>query len=567
MKKIWHYLMSSIGRKIYLLASIGLVIQLLLGGFSFVIFHSLDDTTMMASLERMHSVNAFGAAADFHRYEANNTQEPYDGFKRKLAKAISYSSYFGALPARLNTLASGQLADEMVARYPEIKPDQAFYMAHLVKAMYWHPLMVKLTDTSRQAGEVGEQMLALADEIHQLAPGAEREAKQRQFIELERHIGELADQFNAGVGELAAFALSAAMMSLFVIMLLAAIVLMMVSRSIIKPINRSLGNTVDGIRQLSQGELALKMSDLTADEAGQVQKAMQGLADTLAEIVQRIKGTSLTLGERADELTGTAAHLHQNASDQARVLNEITQAVSATAQTENNIVHSTQEALNLSTKTHELAGDGANSVAQTVSSMARISDSVSTTAETIARLNESRARIGQIVATVESVADQTNLLALNAAIEAARAGEYGRGFGVVAEEIRALAGHSSKATQEIASMLSLIEREVTAASNSMQNCRAAAEDGAHQVSQAASRLNGIVEASSRTRNLISEVALATETHASTTEQLHGNVKDIAQAASATEESSTAIAAAAHDLGVKMSELEAALAWFKVAKSG
>lgn len=567
MKKIWHYLMSSIGRKIYLLASIGFIIQLLLGGFSFLIFHSLDDTTQMASMERVHSVNVFAAAADFHRYEANNAQEAYEGFQRKLNHAISYSSYFGALPARLNTLTSRQLADEMVAHYPEIKPDQAFYMAHLVKAMYWHPLMIKLTDTSRQGGEVGKQMLALADEIHQLVPGAERAVKQKQFIEQERNLGELADQFNAGVKDLAAFAISSAITSLLVFMLFAALVLAIVARMIIKPINRSLGDTVDGIRQLSQGELALKMSDLTADEAGQVQQAMQGLADTLAEIVQRIKGTSLALGMRADELTGTAAHLHQNASDQARVLNEITQAVSATAQTENNIVHSTQEALGLSTKTHELAGDGANSVAQTVSSMTRISDSVAATAETIARLNESRARIGQIVATVESVADQTNLLALNAAIEAARAGEYGRGFGVVAEEIRALAGHSSKATQEIANMLSLIEREVAAASNSMQNCRAAAEDGAYQVSQAASRLNGIVEASSRTRNLISEVALATETHASTTEQLHGNVKDIAQAASATEESSTAIAAAAHDLGVKMGELEAALAWFKVTQSG
>ena len=559
--------MSSIGRKVYLLAGIGLVVQLLLGGFSFLIFHSLDDTTLMASLERVHSVNVFAAAADFHRYEASGEQEAYEGFKRKLTKAISYSSYFGAIPARLNTLTSGQLADEMVARYTEITPTQAFYMAHMVKAMYWHPLMIKLTDTARQGGEVGEQMLALADEIHRLALGSEREAKQRQFIEQERHLGELADQFNAGVRELAAFAISSAMVSLCVFMLLAALVLAVVARTIIKPINGSLADTVDGIRQLSQGELALKMTHLSADEAGQVQQAMQGLADTLTEIVQRIKGTSLALGERADELTGTAAHLHQNASDQARVLNEITQAVSATAQTENNIARSTQEALNLSTKTHELAGDGAISVARTVSSMTRISESVAATAETIARLNESRARIGQIVATVESVADQTNLLALNAAIEAARAGEYGRGFGVVAEEIRSLAGHSSKATQEIANMLSLIEREVAAASNSMQNCRAAAEDGANQVSQAASRLNSIVEASSRTRNLISEVALATETHASTTEQLHGNVKDIAQASSATEESSTAIAAAAHDLGVKMSELEAALAWFKVARSG
>ncbi len=273
----------------------------------------------------------------------------------------------------------------------------------------------------------------------------------------------MAERFNTGIRELSALAISTSIVALFVFLLLSALALTLAARLIIKPISHSLADTVIGVRQLAQGELGLRMAPLPEDEAGQVGQAMQGLADTLTEIVQRIKSTSRALGAQSEELTGTAAHLHQNASDQARVLNEISQAVSATVQTESNIVRSSQEALDLSTKTHELAGDGARSVVRTVDSMTRISASVATTAETIARLDESRTRIGQIVATVESVADQTNLLALNAAIEAARAGEYSRGFGVVAEEIRALAGHSSKATEEIANMLSLIEREVTAA--------------------------------------------------------------------------------------------------------
>ncbi len=140
----------------------------------------------MASLERTHSVTAFAATTDFHRYEASGDPQAYAAFQRKMSRALDYSSYFGTLPIQAPRLTTTQLEDGLLAHYSEMQPDQAFYMVHLIKAMYWYPLFAKLLDNSRQGGEMGRQMLAMATDIHALEPGPARQLKQRQFVELEQ---------------------------------------------------------------------------------------------------------------------------------------------------------------------------------------------------------------------------------------------------------------------------------------------------------------------------------------------------------------------------------------------
>ena len=176
----------------------------------------------------------------------------------------------------------------------------------------------------------------------------------------------------------------------------------------------------------------------------------------------------------------------------------------------------------------QAAKNGGQVVEASLSSMRSIASSVSDSAAKITELGKRSDQIGKIVNVIDDIADQTNLLALNAAIEAARAGEQGRGFAVVADEVRKLAKHTTKATKEIAEMITAMQEETKRAIGAMQAGTAQVEHGVEQTSQAGVSLQEIIRAADTVGDMIAQVATAATQQAATTQEVSSNVEQTAK---------------------------------------
>jgi methyl-accepting chemotaxis protein len=179
--------------------------------------------------------------------------------------------------------------------------------------------------------------------------------------------------------------------------------------------------------------------------------------------------------------------------------------------------------------------------------MKKIAEVVKRSAETVQALGKSSDQIGEIIGVIDDIADQTNLLALNAAIEAARAGEQGRGFAVVADEVRKLAERTTKATKEIASMIKTIQNDTAGAVESMKEGTKKVDEGIRLSDRAGASLDEIVEISQQVTDMIAQIAAASEEQSSASEQISKNVEAISNVTGETASGVQQVARAAEDL--------------------
>jgi len=245
----------------------------------------------------------------------------------------------------------------------------------------------------------------------------------------------------------------------------------LLTNSITKPI----ANALSAAEAIAEGNLTRPITVDGEDEAGRLLLAMSKMQDKLRDTLQRISGSATQLASAAEELNSVTDESARGLTQQnneieqaATAVNEMTSAVEEVAR---NAVSTSEASKNATTS----AGDGRDLVQETVSAIERMSADVQSTATLIGDLaNESR-DIGKVLDVIRGLADQTNLLALNAAIEAARAGEAGRGFAVVADEVRALAHRTQQSTSEIERMIGSIQGGTEHAVNSMRNSTERAE--------------------------------------------------------------------------------------------
>ncbi|MDY6942649.1 MAG: methyl-accepting chemotaxis protein, partial [Pseudomonadota bacterium] len=557
MKGFAQYLNGSIRRKISSLVALALGLICLVGAVSWLIFHTLDVTTLMTRLERVHTVEVNAGTTAYYRYLLTNDPQDFQAFKQSLNKSIAYSGYFGRLGSSVSSTSIFDLRRELMAVYEEIRDaNQGFHIALNLKILYWHPLVQKLFGIAAQGEGIARQWVVLAEEIVSLTPGDVRDAKLAQLEEVGRELYDLGEKFSAGVADLAQFAISLVVLLLSALIAIAVLFLVSVARSIVVPISVAVGQTVQGVQQLSTGSLKPVDYGASNDEFGLIFDALTGLSGNLTRTVSRIKSIAETLGNESACLSDTATDIKTGASSQTRVLAELTESVSQLGEAEQHVASHAQNAFQLFGETHALADEGAESMRRTVARMNSIVSTVDEANQAIVKLDDSSTRIGQIINTIESIADQTNLLALNAAIEASRAGEFGRGFGVVASEIRDLAAHSSKATQQIAEMLKSIEHEIALVRDNMDTCGKEVDQGLALVHGAGDILNRIVHSSDDSLDRIKQIAATTEQHAGATQQIHENTKEIYRVAEDLEKSNDRVADAAHQLRQDAEQLAA-----------
>lgn len=391
--------------------------------------------------------------------------------------------------------------------------------------------------------------------------------------------------------------------SLAIIFVIAALALgIVVSILIARNIAQPLAEMTRVASAVSIGDVQHNIHTSQKDELGQLADAFRGLVDymkTLAAAATEIAANNLTvrvepksdkdtLGSAFKTMTNNLSLMIRELTDNATQLvsasteiassseqmsrgsqeqtNQTAQVSSAVEEMTATIVESSKNAGEASNMAKEAAGaatQGTRVVAQTIDGMTRIAQVVQDSAKTIQDLAKSSDQIGEIIGVIDDIADQTNLLALNAAIEAARAGEQGRGFAVVADEVRKLAERTTKATKEITDMIKGIQGDTKGAVTSMEQGIQEVQAGRQLADKAGESLNAILNFAQRVQDMVSQIASASEQQSAASEQIARNVESIAKV---TRENAAGIeqsASAAEQLNRQAEGLRTMVAKFQV----
>lgn len=333
--------------------------------------------------------------------------------------------------------------------------------------------------------------------------------------------------------------------SVLVIMsiLLAIFAAIAISRSILLPVRR----TVTMAEVVASGDLTQPIEISGKDEITDLMKSMQKMQSNLRETIRHIANSSQQLASAAEELNMVTDNSSLGINQQndeirmaATAITEMSAAVAEVAET----ALATSEA---SSQTAESANTGKKQVEHTLTAITEINQDVAASSLLVEDLAAQSQSIGKVLDVIRAIADQTNLLALNAAIEAARAGEAGRGFAVVADEVRALAHRTQNSTREIESMVQTIRGGTQAAVNSMQHSREKAEQALLQAKKAGDALDIITLQISRISDSNHIIASAAEEQSKVAREVDRNIVNISDLATQTAAGAHQTSAAAHDL--------------------
>jgi methyl-accepting chemotaxis protein len=332
---------------------------------------------------------------------------------------------------------------------------------------------------------------------------------------------------------------------------------------IIKKIIASINAVNVAANKVSQGDLSIEVPVTSNDEIGEMAVSFNTMIKNVRRVVEQINTATSTLAASSEELSATSEELSKGSNDLATQTEQVVTAMTEVSQTIMDMAKNASQAADASKTTADTATKGKQVIETTANGMTSIAQTVQGAATTIEELGRSSAQIGEIVATINGIADQTNLLALNAAIEAARAGEQGRGFAVVADEVRKLAERTSQATKDIGQRITDIQQAAHESVDAMKKGSDEVDKGVGLAQEASGSLDSIVTASSNATDMVQRIAAATEEQSAATEEVSQNMETIAgitrQSAASTEQ----IKSSAEGLAKLAVELKETASWFKM----
>jgi methyl-accepting chemotaxis protein len=335
---------------------------------------------------------------------------------------------------------------------------------------------------------------------------------------------------------------------------------------ITKGITAPLHKMCDMLKDIAQGEgdLTKRLDDGSKDELGEVSRWFNLFVEKLHGIISQLSQATHQVASASSQLHSSSEQIATGAEEVAAQAGTVATASEEMSCTSNDIARNCGMAAEASRETADAAHSGAAVVQKTITGMNIIAERVKKTSETVVALGLRSEQIGNIVGTIEDIADQTNLLALNAAIEAARAGEQGRGFAVVADEVRALAERTTRATREIGEMIKAIQNETNEAVKAMDEGVIEVEKGALLSQESGQALEDILIRINEVSSQIIQIATAAEEQTATTNEVTMNVQQITEVVAQTSRGADETAGAASQLERQAQQMEELVGHFKLA---
>lgn len=350
-------------------------------------------------------------------------------------------------------------------------------------------------------------------------------------------------------------ALSHAFVVVLIISAIAASLAYAVQSSITKPIN----NVVRALRDISEGEgdLTRRLPVAGTDEISELAKCFNTFVERLHSIITNLAETAQQVSSNAAMLSRLSKDNESEIKTQQSEIQQVVVAVKEMASVVQNVTYSVTETADKSMQADGAASSGRTIVVNTMGQIKSLSEEIKTAADVIDRLRKETVSIGSVLDVIRGIAEQTNLLALNAAIEAARAGEQGRGFAVVADEVRTLASRTQSSTTEIREMIERLQAGSHEAVEMMSAGTAQANSSVSQANEASVALEHITEIVGVIRDRTNQIAAASEQQSAATRQIEHNIDRISTVATNTAESSVRITSSTGslaDMAARMTEL-------------
>lgn len=320
--------------------------------------------------------------------------------------------------------------------------------------------------------------------------------------------------------------------------LLAAIIMIMVSRGILRRLGGEPLAMLEAAHHIANGDLTLQL-DVQQGDKTSLLAAIAEMQTNLRKTIAQSSQAADQVTEAARSLAVSATQVSQSSAQQSEAASSMAAAVEQVTVSISHVAESAASARSLSEETGSLSTEGKNLVQDTISEINKIADSVALSSDVIHTLGEQSDKISSIVKVIKEIADQTNLLALNAAIEAARAGEQGRGFAVVADEVRKLAERTALSTKEIANMIDAVQHGTQSAVQRMEEARSQVGSGVQMAAKTGDSMARVQLATHQVVDVVEDISTALREQSSASTQIAQNVEKIAQM---TEENSASISA-------------------------
>ena len=295
-------------------------------------------------------------------------------------------------------------------------------------------------------------------------------------------------------------------------------------------ITRPLQEAMNAANKLAQGDLTANVKQKGKDEVGQLLGSIQGTADNLRNMISTISNASTDLTSASQELSSITEKTSKGIQQQETETDMVATAMNEMTATVNEVASSASQAEETAQLANQQAISGSSIVQQAIETINQLADNVLNSSDKLHEVEVETNNIGGILDVIRGITDQTNLLALNAAIEAARAGEHGRGFAVVADEVRSLALRTQESTQEIQTLIEQLQNGTNAAVSVMAASREQANVSVTHASEAGTALESITHAIGVINDMNMQIATASEQQSSVAESINENVINVKQIA-------------------------------------